>query len=226
MDVHSQADDDLGRAGGLPRDLGQYPGELASSPEQVVRPFEREARAAAERRAHAANTEKDDTEIQLVSSAIESVMRDTEILKSNYQIAMQGQDFAKAAEIQQLMGEKSAQNLLAAIEAAAKVDAVAEAFAARGELVRELGVFALLRQPLLYMEPNMLFAVHENFLWMMDLSQPDKWILPILAGIVAMAAGAYRRYLDRAAGISGQATSRRSTRLPNSIPSMTTPLCP
>lgn len=73
--------------------------------------LEREARAAAERRAHAANTEKDDTEIQLVSSAIESVMRDTEILKSNYQIAMQGQDFARAAEIQQLMGEKSAQLL-------------------------------------------------------------------------------------------------------------------
>ena len=45
------------------------------------------------------------------------------------------------------------------------------------------GVFALLRQPLLYMEPNMLFAVHENFLWIIDLSQPDKWILPILAGI-------------------------------------------
>jgi len=70
---------------------------------------EREARVAAERRAHSANTEKDDTEIQLVSSAIDSVLRDSEILKSNYQIAMQTQDFAKAADIQQLMGEKSAQ---------------------------------------------------------------------------------------------------------------------
>lgn len=70
---------------------------------------EREARVAAERRAHHANTEKDDTEIQLVSSAIDSVLRDSEILKSNYQIAMQAQDFAKAADIQQLMGEKSAQ---------------------------------------------------------------------------------------------------------------------
>lgn len=70
---------------------------------------EREARVAAEKRAHHANTEKDDTEIQLVSSAIDSVVRDTEILKSNYQIAMQNQDFAKAADIQQLMGEKSAQ---------------------------------------------------------------------------------------------------------------------
>jgi len=70
---------------------------------------EREARVAAERRAHSANTEKDDTEIQLVSSAIDSVVRDTEILKSNYRIAMQTQDFDKAADIQQLMGEKSAQ---------------------------------------------------------------------------------------------------------------------
>lgn len=70
---------------------------------------EREARVAAEKRAHHANTEKDDTEIQLVSSAIDSVVRDTEILKTNLQIAMQNQDFAKAADIQQLMGEKSAQ---------------------------------------------------------------------------------------------------------------------
>jgi hypothetical protein len=73
--------------------------------------IEREARVAAEKRAHAANSEKDDTEIQLVSSAIDSVTRDTEILKSNYQIAMQNQDFAGAAEIQQLMGEKAAQLL-------------------------------------------------------------------------------------------------------------------
>lgn len=45
------------------------------------------------------------------------------------------------------------------------------------------GVFALLRQPLLYMDSNMLFAVHESFLWIVDLTQPDKWVLPILAGI-------------------------------------------
>lgn len=72
---------------------------------------EREARFKAERRAHAATVEKDDTEIQLVSSAIESVTRDTGILKSNYQIAMQNQDFGEAADIQQLIGEKTAQLL-------------------------------------------------------------------------------------------------------------------
>mgnify|MGYP000856645283 FL=1 len=46
------------------------------------------------------------------------------------------------------------------------------------------GIFALLRNPLAYLQSDeMLFAVHESFLWMLDLSQPDKWILPILAGI-------------------------------------------
>ena len=29
----------------------------------------------------------------------------------------------------------------------------------------------------------MVFAVHESFLWIKDLCQPDPWILPILSGI-------------------------------------------
>lgn len=47
------------------------------------------------------------------------------------------------------------------------------------------GLFALLRNPLAYMgtSERMLFAIHESFLWMTDLSQPDKWILPIAAGV-------------------------------------------
>ncbi|MGI6736836.1 MAG: YidC/Oxa1 family membrane protein insertase [Anaerovoracaceae bacterium] len=46
------------------------------------------------------------------------------------------------------------------------------------------GLFALLRNPLNYIaSDNMLFAIHESFLWIPDLSQPDKWILPIAAGI-------------------------------------------
>jgi YidC/Oxa1 family membrane protein insertase len=47
------------------------------------------------------------------------------------------------------------------------------------------GLFTLLRNPLYYMGTNerMMFAVHQSFLWMPDLSQPDKWLLPILAGI-------------------------------------------
>lgn len=46
-----------------------------------------------------------------------------------------------------------------------------------------MGLFALLRNPMAYIEnENMLFAVHESFLWIRDLAQPDKWVLPLLAG--------------------------------------------
>ncbi len=47
------------------------------------------------------------------------------------------------------------------------------------------GLFALLRNPITYLgdSSEMLFAVHESFLWISDLSQPDRWILPIAAGI-------------------------------------------
>ena len=47
------------------------------------------------------------------------------------------------------------------------------------------GLFALLRNSMLYLNESseMLFAVYESFLWLSDVSQPDKWILPILAGI-------------------------------------------
>lgn len=46
------------------------------------------------------------------------------------------------------------------------------------------GLFALLRSPTSFIESNkMLMAVHEAFLWIPDLSQPDPWVLPILAGI-------------------------------------------
>lgn len=52
-----------------------------------------------------------------------------------------------------------------------------------------MALFALLRRPMAYMaDDSMLFAVHESFLWIMDLSQPDKWILPILAGIATFVA--------------------------------------
>ena len=49
-----------------------------------------------------------------------------------------------------------------------------------------MALFALLRNPMLYfgsMEAAsadmMLFAIHEPFLWIKDLAQPDKWILPL-----------------------------------------------
>lgn len=47
-----------------------------------------------------------------------------------------------------------------------------------------LGLYQLLRDPLTYMKaPEMLAAVHESLFWIPDLSQPDAWVLPILAGI-------------------------------------------
>lgn len=47
------------------------------------------------------------------------------------------------------------------------------------------GLFAALRSPLDYYTNNTeaILAIHQSFLWIQDLSQPDKWILPILAGI-------------------------------------------
>ena len=47
-----------------------------------------------------------------------------------------------------------------------------------------MGLFALPRSPLTYMTaPQMIAAVHESFLWVKDLCQPDSWILPLIAGL-------------------------------------------
>ena len=46
------------------------------------------------------------------------------------------------------------------------------------------GLFGLLRNPLNYItDDSMILAVHESFFWVNDLSQPDPWIFPILAGV-------------------------------------------
>ena len=63
-----------------------------------------------------------------------------------------------------------------------------------------MGLFALLRSPLTYMTaPQMIAAVHESFLWVKDLCQPDSWILPLIAGIST--------YLTYTVGMMGQSTS-------------------
>lgn len=47
-----------------------------------------------------------------------------------------------------------------------------------------MGLFILLRYPTQYLGSEyMFFAVHERFFWVNDLSQPDPWILPLLAGV-------------------------------------------
>ena len=46
------------------------------------------------------------------------------------------------------------------------------------------GLFTLLRNPMRYIaDENMIFAVHQSFLWIKDLGQPDLWILPIAAAV-------------------------------------------
>jgi YidC/Oxa1 family membrane protein insertase len=45
------------------------------------------------------------------------------------------------------------------------------------------GLFSLLRNPTYYLaDTEMWIASHESFFWISDLSQPDQWILPLLAG--------------------------------------------
>ncbi len=52
------------------------------------------------------------------------------------------------------------------------------------QMIVIMGLFGLLRNPMLYItDESMYFAIHESFLWIKDLSQPDLWILPIAAGI-------------------------------------------
>lgn len=57
------------------------------------------------------------------------------------------------------------------------------------QLVVIMALFTILRNPLAYMESaTMNFAVHESFLWIRDLSQPDLWILPIITGLTTFVA--------------------------------------
>lgn len=52
------------------------------------------------------------------------------------------------------------------------------------QMIVIMALFAVLRNPMTYItNEEMYFAIHESFLWIKDLSQPDLWILPILAGV-------------------------------------------
>jgi YidC/Oxa1 family membrane protein insertase len=49
-----------------------------------------------------------------------------------------------------------------------------------------LGLYTLLRNPLNFIPDDavtMILAIHDKFLWIGDLSQPDPWILPIITGV-------------------------------------------
>lgn len=72
-----------------------------------------------------------------------------------------------------------------------------------------MGLFTLLRNPMKYIEDdNMLFAIHESFLWIKDLAQPDLWILPIAAGAATYFSFSMTQKLTTAnADMMGQAKS-------------------
>ena len=62
-----------------------------------------------------------------------------------------------------------------------------------------MGLFALLRNPMMYMSDNntdMIFAFHEDFMWIADLAQPDPWILPIIAGVATFISFTMNRILQ------------------------------
>lgn len=79
---------------------------------------EKQARKEAEERAlqaqqqlNSAYNEVEDTNLQLVNSAIDTVKRDNDILKSHYANAMASGDYERAAEIQETMSANSAKLL-------------------------------------------------------------------------------------------------------------------
>ena len=52
------------------------------------------------------------------------------------------------------------------------------------QMIIIMPLFFLLRDPMLFINnQSMLMGVHESFLWIEDMSQPDSWILPVAAGV-------------------------------------------
>jgi hypothetical protein len=79
---------------------------------------ERSARIEAEKRAHTAaqtvqraQSDVQDSNLHLVTNAIETVRQNNEILKANYRDAMASQDYDRAAEMQQAMSTNAAKLL-------------------------------------------------------------------------------------------------------------------
>ena len=73
------------------------------------------------------------------------------------------------------------------------------------QMIVIMGLFALLRNPMAYIDSDsMLFAIHEPFLWIQDLAQPDKWILPIMAAVATFIATLMS--LNATAGANAQQT--------------------
>lgn len=71
------------------------------------------------------------------------------------------------------------------------------------QMIVIMGLFTLLRNPVQFMSSEeMVFAIHENFLWIKDLAQPDPWILPILAGIATFASFMFQQSQGQQSGMN------------------------
>ncbi len=79
---------------------------------EVARRQEAERRAAeAAQMAHAARIDKEDTDIQLVANAIDTLDRDTELLKQSLQYAMQTGNYAQQVALQEEISDNKAKLL-------------------------------------------------------------------------------------------------------------------
>ena len=71
------------------------------------------------------------------------------------------------------------------------------------QMIVIMGLFTLLRNPVQFMSSEkMVFAIHESFLWIKDLAQPDPWILPILAGIATFASFFFQQTPSQGGGMN------------------------
>ena len=72
------------------------------------------------------------------------------------------------------------------------------------QMIIIMGLFALVRNPMIYLsDDSMYFAIHESFLWIKDLSQPDLWILPLAAGVATF----FSFWMNQQSGLNPQAGS-------------------
>ncbi|MBR6472576.1 MAG: membrane protein insertase YidC [Firmicutes bacterium] len=78
------------------------------------------------------------------------------------------------------------------------------------QMIVIMGLFALLRTPMNYLsDEKMLYAIHESFLWIPDLAQPDKWILPLAAAAATFAAYSMSSAQQMQASMSATTTTQQ-----------------
>ena len=84
-----------------------------------------------------------------------------------------------------------------------------------------MGLFGLFRNPLAYIgSDSMIFAVHESFLWIPDMAQPDKWILPIGAAIATFISSWMSQNATASSGANAQQTKLMTSMMKYFFPIM------